>query len=90
MALPVSEPVSWDGCQQTLGQPLLTYRILPAMYVRREEIVLEWDGQMRLPISLESNCMSQKEMPFLKLVVEETAHLIPALGTCEPWMLRSD
>lgn len=89
MALPVSEPVSWDRCQQTLGQPLLTYRILPAMYVRREEIVLEWDGQMRLPISLESNCMSQKEMPFFKLVVE-TAHLIPVLGTREPWMLRSD
>jgi hypothetical protein len=41
MALPVSEHVSWEGCQQTPGQPLLIYRILPAMYVRRKEIVLE-------------------------------------------------
>ena len=90
MALPVSEHVSWEGCQQTPGQPLLIYRILPAMYVRRKEIVLEWDGQMRLPISLEPNCMSQKGMPFFKLVEEKTAHLIPALSTCEPWMLRAD
>ena len=56
----------------------------------RKEIVLEWDGQMRLPISLEPNCMSQKGMPFFKLVAEKTAHLIPALSTCEPWMLRAD
>lgn len=90
MALPVAECVSWEGCQQTLGQPLLICTIIPAMYVRRKERVLEWDGQMRLPISLESNCMSQKGMPFFKLVAEKTAHLIPALSTCEPWMLRAD
>lgn len=90
MALPVAERVSWEGCQQTLGQPLLICTIIPAMYVRRKERVLEWDGQMRLPISLESNCMSQKGMPFFKLVAEKTAHLIPALSTCEPWMLRAD
>lgn len=33
--------------------------------------------------------MSQKGMLF-KLVAEKTAHLIPALSTCEPWMLRAD
>lgn len=37
MALPVAERVSWEGCQQTLGQLLLICRILPAMYVRRKE-----------------------------------------------------
>lgn len=40
--------------------------------------------QKGLPVSLESNCMSEKGIASFKLVAEKSAQLIPALNTCEP------
>lgn len=54
------------------------------MCVRRIKKALEWVGQMGLPISLESNCMSQKGIASFTLVEEKSAPLTPALSTCEP------